>query len=157
MIFKEEETLVQLAPAFAKLCNPLLRKTVAKVTTLRQAARVGGVSLGHLINTLRQAAGQPSSGACQDSSSPTQTRPAWLDGARVAERFDARPLIERGDHPLPAVMERLSRLNSSEVLVLVTPFEPAPLMDLAAQRGYAVWSRQVDAETWETSFGRQAR
>jgi len=36
-----EEVLIAAAPAFAKLRNPLLRQSVARVTTLRQAARVG--------------------------------------------------------------------------------------------------------------------
>ncbi|MDD4434532.1 MAG: DUF1858 domain-containing protein, partial [Parabacteroides sp.] len=36
-----EDTLLSLSPAFAKLRNPVLRKTVARVTTLQQAAKVG--------------------------------------------------------------------------------------------------------------------
>ena len=36
-----ESVLVEMAPAFAKLRNPVVRRTVAKVATLEQAARIG--------------------------------------------------------------------------------------------------------------------
>ena len=52
-----EDTLLSLSPAFAKLRNPVLRKTVARVTTLQQAAKVGGLNAGYLIQELRRAAG----------------------------------------------------------------------------------------------------
>lgn len=52
-----EETLYALSPTYKKLKNPVLRKTVGRVATLRQVARVGDVPLGRLINTLRAAAG----------------------------------------------------------------------------------------------------
>lgn len=40
-----EEKLQQLSSAFAALKNPVLKRTVAKVTLLQQAAKVGGVSI----------------------------------------------------------------------------------------------------------------
>ena len=36
-----EDLLIEIAPAFKKLRKPVLRRTVAKVTSLAQAARVG--------------------------------------------------------------------------------------------------------------------
>lgn len=55
-----EAVLISIAPAFEKLRNPILRRTVAKVATLEQAARIGGVRVRDLVNQLRQAAGQTS-------------------------------------------------------------------------------------------------
>ena len=52
-----EDELIKIAPPFAKLRNPVLRRTIARVTTLRQAAGVGGVPLPELIARLRSAAG----------------------------------------------------------------------------------------------------
>jgi hypothetical protein len=40
-----EETLIGIAPPFKKLKNPFLRKTVAKVATLKHIASVGNVPL----------------------------------------------------------------------------------------------------------------
>ena len=44
-----ESVLVEMAPAFAKLRNPVVRRTVAKVATLEQAAKIGGISLQAMI------------------------------------------------------------------------------------------------------------
>ena len=47
-----DEVLISWVPAFAKLRNPMLRKTVAKVATLEQAARIGALEAENA--TLRQ-------------------------------------------------------------------------------------------------------
>ncbi|MCP5064426.1 MAG: DUF1858 domain-containing protein, partial [Ignavibacteriae bacterium] len=53
-----EEKLIEIAPPFRRLKNKVLRKTVAKITTLKQAAKVGNIPLSDLVNKLRGAAGQ---------------------------------------------------------------------------------------------------
>jgi hypothetical protein len=53
-----EPVLMDLASAFKKLQNPVLRRTVGKVATLQQAAALGRESLSEIINTLRLEVGQ---------------------------------------------------------------------------------------------------
>lgn len=57
-----EESLLQFSPAFAALKNPVLRRTVAQVTSLRQAAKVGNANIVEMVDTLRQAVGQQALG-----------------------------------------------------------------------------------------------
>jgi hypothetical protein len=45
-----EEVLIELAPPFQKLKNPVLRKTIARVTSLSQAASVGGIAVETLTD-----------------------------------------------------------------------------------------------------------
>ncbi len=52
-----EVVLIELSPHFRALSNPVLRRTVAKVATLRQVSTVSGVPLGTLIERLRAEAG----------------------------------------------------------------------------------------------------
>src|SRR5260370_3061337 len=52
-----ESVLIDIAPAFAKLRNPVVRRTVAKIATLEQVATIGGVDLQGMILKLRAAAG----------------------------------------------------------------------------------------------------
>jgi hypothetical protein len=59
-----EDVLIGLAPPFKKLKNPFLRKSVAKVATIKHIASVGGVPLDELIARIREAVGQPESTAC---------------------------------------------------------------------------------------------
>ncbi len=56
---KLEEELIRINPKFKKLKNPILRRTVAKIATLAQAAKVGGMDPVELVNLLRKAVGQP--------------------------------------------------------------------------------------------------
>ena len=53
-----EQVLIEFVPAFEKLKNPVLRNTVARVTSLQQAAAVGKVKVEDLINRLRSEIGQ---------------------------------------------------------------------------------------------------
>ena len=53
-----EHVLMAMSPAFEKLKNPVLRKTVAKVATLQQVSIVGGVNIDEMIRILRNNTGQ---------------------------------------------------------------------------------------------------
>ena len=45
-----EETLIGIAPPFKKLRNPILRKSIAKIATLKNISSVGNIPLNELIN-----------------------------------------------------------------------------------------------------------
>lgn len=138
-----EDELVACAPAFAKLRNPVLRRTVARVTSLRQAALVGGLDIGTLVNRLRRAAGQ------DDLSDPVTSAPiasegsapAWYDASRVAGRTDAAAMLEAGEHPVHAVLEALKALGPGAIHEVDAPFLPVPMIEKAASLGYLHWIR----------------
>ncbi|HIJ56700.1 MAG TPA: DUF438 domain-containing protein [Deltaproteobacteria bacterium] len=46
--------LITLSPKFENLKNPILRKTVGKVATLRQAASIGGLDLDDFVTAIRE-------------------------------------------------------------------------------------------------------
>lgn len=75
-----EEVLTGMAPAFAKLRNPILRKTVAKVATVEQAARIGGMDLREMVSRLRAAAGQGRSGVLRRTAGASGTRAGLAGG-----------------------------------------------------------------------------
>lgn len=135
-----EEVLVAISPTYQALRNPVLRRTVAKVATLRQVAKVGNVPLGELIGRLRSAVGLEPLVDGSEESTDQEVRPAWASADAVVRTFDARPLIESGGHPLPQVMADLATLDSGQVYELLTPFVPAPLIDVAKGKGFAAYS-----------------
>jgi hypothetical protein len=151
-----EAVLIAHAPPFRKLRNPVLRRTVARVTTLAQAARVGGVSVGELVAVLRQAAGlAPVTVFDESSRSGSQAGGAdWPDTLRVHQCFDAREMIERGEHPLGKVLIDLRALPDNAVYELTTSFEPAPLIDKARGLGFDVRVRQETPALFRTYFRR---
>ncbi|NWG14012.1 MAG: DUF1858 domain-containing protein [Acidobacteria bacterium] len=149
-----EDTLISLSPAYKSLKNPVLRRTVAKVATLRQVARVGNVPIGLLIGQLRAAIGQEPAQSGEETVEHEGARPAWADPAVAARSYDARETIESGGHPMPQVMRDLAELKSDEVYVLITPFVPAPLIDLAAAKGFRAWTAREGPGTVRTYFRR---
>jgi hypothetical protein len=151
-----EGVLVEMAPVFAKLRNPVLRRTVAKVASLEQAAKIGGVSLQALILRLRDATGQtapdlPILMPPQDSGDDA----SWLAAGRVVEEIDADAMLERGAHPIGKIREAVGVLGPGEVVVLRSSFRPQPLIDTLRRAGASVHSSMQGA-THFTWFGRQA-
>jgi hypothetical protein len=135
-----EDVLVELSPHFRALRNPVLRRTVAKIATLRQVSAVSGVALGVLVSTLRAGAGLAPGTVDEEGAPVAAERPAWAVEREVARTHDARAAIETGEHPMPRVMADLVALGEGEVYALVTPFVPAPLVDLARGKGFEAFS-----------------
>ena len=135
-----EAVLVELSPHFKALANPVLRRTVAKVATLRQVSTVSGVSLSVLVEKLRASAGLSPVAIAEEGAGGPAERPAWAVEGAVVRTLDARAAIEAGEHPMPQVMADLAKLGDAQVYELVTPFVPAPLLDLARGKGFASYS-----------------
>jgi len=53
-----KDILIAINPKFKKLNNPVLRRTLAKLASVKQAAVVGGMDALDLLNQLRVAVGQ---------------------------------------------------------------------------------------------------
>jgi hypothetical protein len=152
-----EATLIDLAPAFAKLRNPVIRRTVAKVATLEQAAKIGGISLHTMILELRQAAGASGPDLCAaETSQPDDDAPAWLLHGRIAQEIDAGSLLEHGVHPIGMVREAIGKLGPGEVVVLRSSFRPEPLIETMRRAGAVVHS-YAQGGTHFTRFGRTPR
>lgn len=133
-----EEKLVEMAPAFGKLKNPVLRNTIARVTSISQAAIIGNISINQMVNQLRYAVGQEH----LQNESKTETimnqTPEWLDESNVKNTIDARVMLEAGQHPINIVFEELGKLKPGEILKLITGFVPSPLLDKAKEKGHKV-------------------
>lgn len=139
-----EETLIGYVPAFETLKNPVLRRTIGRVTTLQQAASVGGVQVEDLINTLRKEVGQDLFAGVEGARYNT-VRPAWFAEDRVAATLDARAMLAAGEHPVGQVIADLNKMAPGQIYKLLAPFLTAPLIDKATSLGAAHWvTRQGD-------------
>lgn len=147
-----ENVLIGIAPVFNKLRNPVLRKTIAKITSIKQAAAVGNVSLGDMITTLRKAAGQENYES--SNTSEWKNEGESMPGKPVMI-YDAREDLENGVHPVAKVMIELNKLNSGETYLLITPFTPAPLIDKAKDKGFKAVSKKISNDNYETYFSKE--
>ena len=118
-----------------------MRRTVAKVTTLQQAAKVAGVSPILLLETLRQAAGLPidNSNESIDIDNEQKDKPEWFGEMNITIRFDARPIIESGENPMQEIIRLSKELQNNQIMELTAPFKPVPIMDLLKSKGFEVW------------------
>jgi uncharacterized protein (DUF2249 family) len=158
------DTLAGYAPAFAKLRNPVLRRTLGRMATLAQAAGMGDVDLRDLMRTLREAVGEsappqaeaPAAMAQIPLSAATPEPPAWLCEERIVTEFDVRPLHARGQNPIAPILKAAKSVPEGGILFLRNPFEPLPLYELLAEQGFTPWARQVgdSADDWEVFFYR---
>lgn len=143
-----EEVLIGMAPPFAKLRNPVVRRTIAKVATLEQVARIGGVELPVMIRQLRAATG--AGGTDELSVVAAQQDRSDLMTNRIVDDIDADAMLERGVHPIGRVREAVSTLKAGESVLLRSSFLPQPLIETMRQAGRAVHSSVVDGKhlTW---------
>ncbi len=149
-----EPVLMDLAPAFKKLQNPVLRRTVGKVATLQQAAALGNISLSEIINTLRLEVGQALFDGTGTEAEINKTEPGWFNKEKVKARFDASPLINSGQNPMQEVLKNLDGIDQEDIFLLITPFLPAPIIELISKKGYAHYCLNIDAEVYHTYFYR---
>lgn len=143
-----EKTLVEAAPDFKKLRNPVLRNTVARMATISQAATIGGIPVDQLVNTLREKAGQNRLDLQGESTVAYITeQPEWHNEARIAWSIDIQSMINAGEQPVHEVLSVLRKLEDGKILEVKAPFIPVPLLDKATSLGYRHWLKQAETVT----------
>lgn len=145
-----EDKLIEIAPVFKKLKNPILRKTVARVTTLKQASVVGNVSLAKLINELRKEAGLEETDEVEEFFQSIKEKPNWIDKNKIAKEYDAREDLDNGIQPAAKVTKDILQLNNDEIYLLITPFVPAPLIKIMEDKGFETFTEKVGEELFKT-------
>lgn len=142
-----EEVLLRLSPAFAKLKNPVLRKTVARVATLQQAAVIGKMKTDDLINTLRREIGQGDfTETGEEGNYFSDKLPEGFPEKNIAIRFDAVRAINSGESPMSDILSKSHQLKEGDIMELRTPFLPVPIIDMLKNKGYSVVSIQKSPE-----------
>lgn len=166
------EAFVWLGPEFERLRNPALRRVMAGRVNVTQAARIGRVPLTEALYVLNLAAGQDPDEliteleamragdfAYQPTNPPRKPRQlVGLSDDDPRVRFvDLMPHARNECDPLPAIMHSLKELRAADDVLLVRhPFDPVPLRDLLARRGFASWAEERAPDEWFIYFYRPA-
>ena len=146
-----EDVLIEYVPAFKKLKNPLLRRTVAKIATLQQAASIGNVRVGDLINLLRKEVGQDLITDDPDRTYIT-TKPEWFNEDLIVREFDIREMLAAGEQPVNQVIADLNQMKAQTIYKLIAPFLPAPLIDKATSLQLSHWVVKEHEELFNVYF-----
>jgi len=143
-----EDILIDSAPEFKKLKNPLLRKTITRITNISQAAIIGNLNVEELVNRLREKAGQNRLEQLDDNGTKyVTTCPGWFIKEAVAQTIDIREMLNRGEQPVHEVLAAIKKLNENDILEIIAPFIPAPLLDKTLSLEFKHWlDKKSDSE-----------
>lgn len=154
-----EEQIINIAPQFKNLKNPVLRRTVGKLATLAQIAQVAGMDVNKLVNTLRKAAGQEewiemSSANLEVDIPRAMDDPEWISG-EPQFTVNGTEMLQRGEVPLGKMNELLGQLVPGRFILLVTNFEPSPILDAMMKQNRRVFHKITsgDAQQHFTFLG----
>ncbi len=68
--------------------------------------------------------------------------------------LDVREDIRAGREPFSKIMAAVAGLAAQENLLIIAPFEPAPLFHVLAKQGFAHESKQTASGDWQVLFSR---
>lgn len=159
-----------LAPEFERLNNPVLRKAMSDRVTVSQAARIARIPLTEALYVLNLSAGEdseilekelrlsnPEDSEYQEMNPPL--RPEEILGLKDSDgRITFVDVMEEADKnkdPLPKITKGFESLKTdADVLLIRHPFDPIPLRDLYAKRGFASWAEERKPGNWFIYFFR---
>jgi uncharacterized protein (DUF2249 family) len=146
------------APAFERLRNPALRRVMARLVTVEQAARVAGLDPDELVARLNGGSGapapRPDQGEPMSSQHLESERPAALRGLdpRLIVDLDVRSDLRSGREPFSRIMEARRALPAGGVLRLRAIFEPVPLYAVFHRQGFRHWTEHRAQDDWVVWF-----
>ena len=131
-----EETLIAMAPPFKKLRNPILRRSVAKVASLRQSAAVGRLPFAEMVNALRSAVGlEPIDNKTDEAIHDYfGAQPGWFDDSKIVARLSEESDFDELRMPITNIVKHCNELRDGEILEVRAAFLPAPAIDLMERR-----------------------
>jgi len=146
-----EDLLIGMAPPFKKLRNPILRRSIAKVATIKHISTVGKIPLTDLIRRLREAVGQPLGSDTFVDEDYYHEKPDWFSIDKVVARIDEA--TSEGDQmTVVKILRKAKDMNPGELIELKTNFLPAPGIEVLRSKGYFFWVCKKNEEEFRTYF-----
>jgi uncharacterized protein (DUF2249 family) len=148
-----EDVLISLAPEFKKLKNPVLRKTIARIANISQAATIGGLNVEQMVNQLREKVGQGNIEQLDETGTKyITTCPDWFTKESITSTIDIREMLNRGEQPVHEVLSSIKKLEDNDILEIIAPFIPAPLLDKSLSLGYKHWLEKKEEGEFRVYF-----
>jgi len=157
-LIKENEATIEAIASinkhFLKLKNPILRKVLAPRVTVADAARVGGVKVGFMIEKLEKigfefVAIQKSKKDNKNSNVKNMSNSKEI---KNLVSLDVRPTLDSGEDPFKIIMDAVKVLKDEETLQIINTFEPIPLIRKLESKGYESWTERPTEGVVHTFF-----
>ncbi len=150
------EAIISISSIFSKLRIPILRKALASRVTIKQAAKIGGVTvmefyeklipLGFLVSETKMKE--------DDNVKAVNSNGGFYIDLKPEEviELDVRETLKEGKDPFNDIMEALKRLPDAFTLKIINSFEPAPLFNILTKKGYEYCVDEISASLVHTYF-----
>ena len=163
-------TLTWIAPEFERLRYPKLRRAMAGRVSVSQAARIARIPLTEMLYALNLAIGEDEADLAaelrlcdrgdfeyEDTNLPV--KPIEIATVKATDDnvvfVDLMKLADDKRDPMPAIAKGLVNLKGpGDILLLRHPFDPIPLRDMFARRGFASWAEERKLGEWYVYFYR---
>lgn len=154
------DVFASLSPAFERLRSPGMRKVMARLVTVEQAALMAGVDADELVSRLNgrhanaDMTERTTTEADQVTAMDTGSKPAALaaiDDERIV-LLDVRDELRAGREPFSLIMGALRKVPEGGALVIRAIFEPVPLYAVMKRQGLEHWTEELAADDWRVSF-----
>lgn len=166
------DAFMWLAPEFERLQYPKLRRAMGGRVTVAQAARVARIPLTEVLYVLNLAAGSNTNELAdtlrfygrrafeyRETNPPLKPRQIvnLNDSDSRVTFIDVMGEADKRVDPMPKIAKGLVSLQEQlDVLLIRHPFDPIPLRDMFARRGFASWAEERRPGDWFIYFYRPA-
>ncbi len=134
-----KDVLPAFHPAFKKLQNPILAKTLTHLVTIADAARIAGVDPEAMLSVMN-IPGVPDKLPKKSLATETAEMPPWFKDELVTE-LDVRAQLAAGSDPFKEIIGATRELPPGGILNLIASFEPAPMIRVLQKQGWVSWVR----------------
>ena len=154
-IFRENkdaiDTIASINDHFKKLKNPVLRRVLAPRVTIKEAAKIGNISVNEILRKLETIGFEAVYDDEMKSDSAAEITKPEIDSSKVV-LLDVRPTIKAGGDPFGAIMGAIKEMDDTETLEIINVFEPTPLIGILKGKGYKTWTDKIGEEEYHTFF-----
>lgn len=133
---KTIDAIAEINKHFRKLRNPILRRTLAKRVTIKDAAKIGGVTVDVFMDKLVNIGFTVGTEETDIFTKKENTPMAFIIAEENTIDLDVRPNIEAGNDPFQVIMAAIKALPDGSTLKIINSFEPIPLINVLKGKGY---------------------
>lgn len=149
------EQIASINKHFKKLKNPVLRKVLGTRVSVKDAARIGGVTINEFLQKLEEIGMQVEfPDGDKNKVDPQMPSDSFKLNDYLIVKLDVRPTIESGADPFSEIMTVIKTLESHQILQIINIFEPIPLINILKNKGFDSFTKQVDKNEFHTFFKR---
>ena len=146
------DVIAGLNSNFKKLQNPILRRSLATRVSVKDAARIGKVSINAFLKALQDTGFEvefvPEN--AQKEAEISIMPPDFSNKEIVT--LDVRPIINEGKDPFGYINKTAKNIKPEQILLIINDFEPIPLIDYLTNKNFVHWMRLDEEGNYLTYF-----